>query len=174
MTCTHPQESIILLDDDLFLVDHGVTVDETHCIVYGDHGLRYACTICGYYIDEITEEDTEKTIEHEFENGVCRWCGYVRNLGPLAMPELKYEVAEGKHFFIDKPEISGGTGSYTVAYNIYDDQGNAVNYFYQPEDSNPRVAASPMKNGIFNVFVVVRDGVSEVQDNIGWHELTGY
>ena len=92
--------------------------------------------------------------------------------GKLAMSDVTYTVSEdSRSIFIDKPTITGGTGKYTIAYNIYDSEGNAVNYFYSDA---ARVAASPNANGMYNVFVVVSDGKTTIQKDIGWQVLTGY
>ena len=65
--------------------------------------------------------------------------------------------------------ITGGSGSVTIAYNIYDSNSNPVNYFYSTEE---HVAATPGYGGLFNVFVVVdeKTGESNTQ-NIGWQEM---
>lgn len=78
---------------------------------------------------------------------------------------------DGKHAFINRPTISGGSGTYKVSYNIYDDKGNAVNYFYSDES---RVAVSPGHNGNYNVYVTVNDGLSTKSIMTGWFTLTGY
>ena len=78
----------------------------------------------------------------------------------LTVQPLTYEVSPDRQsIFIDRPAISG-SGSYTVAYNIYDSNSVPVNYFYSDE---PRVAATPGYGGLFNVFVVVTDlGLGEM------------
>ena len=75
-----------------------------------------------------------------------------------------------KSFFIDRPQISCRSGQVTIAYNLYDSQGKAVNYFYSTE---PRVAVTPGYAGRFNVFIVVTDPVTGESDtqNIGWANL---
>ena len=77
---------------------------------------------------------------------------------------------DNKSVFVDRPSIKCKSGSATIAYNIYDDGSQPVNYFYS---SQKRVAATPGYDGKFNVFVVVTDtetGEQDVQD-IGWQVL---
>ena len=72
----------------------------------------------------------------------------------VSMSELSFDVsADRQSIFIDRPEITGAA-NYTIAYNIYDNRSNPVNYFYSDE---ARVAATPGYGGWFNVFVVVTD-----------------
>ena len=80
--------------------------------------------------------------------------------------------ADRRSIFIDRPDIRCRSGKVTIAYNIYDAQGNPVNYFYSTEK---HVAATPGYTGRFNVFVVVTDtvtGESHTQ-NIGWVDRIG-
>lgn len=60
---------------------------------------------------------------------------------------------------------------YTIAYNIYDDKSNPINYFYSLEDN---VAATPGYGGLFNVFIVVTDTETceSNTQNIGWVDLS--
>ena len=89
----------------------------------------------------------------------------------LTVAPAAFEISPDRQsIFINRPEVTGGSGQYTIAYNIYDANSNPVNYFYSLED---RVAATPGYGGLFNVFVVVTDtatGSSDTQ-NIGWQEL---
>lgn len=86
-------------------------------------------------------------------------------------PEWKMSD-DGLSCFIWKPAITGANGKVTIAYNIYDSDGNAINYFYSNE---PVVAATCPANGTYNVFVVVTDagGVSETVMT-GWFIVEGY
>ncbi|MBR6029815.1 MAG: caspase family protein [Clostridia bacterium] len=90
---------------------------------------------------------------------------------PLKVGKATFEISSDKQsIYINKPSISGGSGKYTIAYNIYDNNSNAVNYFYSTES---RVAATPGYGGLFNVFIVVTDtGTNESNtQNIGWQKL---
>ncbi|MBR6028000.1 MAG: hypothetical protein IKP40_02845 [Clostridia bacterium] len=91
--------------------------------------------------------------------------------GAFSVGEVPFEISgDRQSIFIDRPAITGGSGSYTVAYNIYDSNSQPVNYFYSDEK---RVAATPGYGGIFNVFVVVTDRQTgeSITRNIGWQEL---
>ncbi|MBR3017025.1 MAG: caspase family protein [Clostridia bacterium] len=91
---------------------------------------------------------------------------------PLTVGKATFSIStDRQHIFIQRPTVSGGSGSYTIAYNIYDSDSQPVNYFYSAEAS---VAATPGYGGLFNVFVVVRDTVSgeENTQNIGWQQLS--
>ncbi|MBR6029760.1 MAG: BMP family ABC transporter substrate-binding protein [Clostridia bacterium] len=94
-------------------------------------------------------------------------------LEPLTVQPATFELSPDKRsIFIDRPAITGGSGKFTIAYNIYDDQSQPVNYFYSDEE---RVAATPGYTGLFNVFIVVTDtatGEKNIQ-NIGWQNLLG-
>ncbi|MBR6027668.1 MAG: leucine-rich repeat protein [Clostridia bacterium] len=90
---------------------------------------------------------------------------------PLRVEKAEFRISEDRqHIFLRRPDISGGSGSYQIAYNIYDAQSNPVNYFYSLALD---VAATPGYDGLFNVFVVVTDNVTKEQDiqNIGWQFL---
>ena len=94
-------------------------------------------------------------------------------LQPLKVEPVTYEISgDARHIFIDRPVITGGSGTVSIAYNIYDSDAVPVNYFYSDE---ARVAATPGYAGLFNVFVVVTDIVTVEGDiqNIGWHEMLG-
>ncbi|MBR6027584.1 MAG: extracellular solute-binding protein [Clostridia bacterium] len=90
----------------------------------------------------------------------------------LTVSEVAWELsADRQSIYLNKPAITGGSGSYRIAYNIYDSNSNPVNYFYSDEE---RVAATPGYGGLFNVFVVVTDlldGAQNTQD-IGWQTLS--
>ena len=92
---------------------------------------------------------------------------------PLSVGQATFEVSpDGQSIFIDRPAISGGSGDLLIAYNLYDADGNAINYFYSRD---ARVAVTPGFAGLFNVFIVVTDvqtGESDTQ-NIGWLMLEG-
>ena len=91
--------------------------------------------------------------------------------GPLTVGQAAFRISSDRqHIYITRPEISGGSGKVTVAYNIYDQLSNPVNYFYSDE---PYVAASPGYGGLFNVFIVVTDTVTgeENTQNIGWQTI---
>ncbi|MBR6029641.1 MAG: leucine-rich repeat domain-containing protein [Clostridia bacterium] len=89
----------------------------------------------------------------------------------LKVGKATWELSEDRrHVFVDRPSISGGSGKYTIAYNIYDADSQPVNYFYSAE---ARVAATPGYAGLFNVFIVVTDvntGENNTQ-NIGWQQM---
>ena len=79
---------------------------------------------------------------------------------------------DGQSMYIDQPTVTGGSGlKCTYAYNLYDDAGHAINYFYSDET---RVAMTPGAPGHYNVFVVVTDtGTGEqVVKDIGWFDIT--
>ena len=108
-------------------------------------------------------------------NTITRYVNILRggsdNYDPLKVGKASYSISSDKQsIFIDKPSISGGSGNVTIAYNIYDNDSNPVNYFYSYEN---RVAATPGYGGIFNVFIVVTDTITGENNtqNIGWHEL---
>ena len=89
----------------------------------------------------------------------------------LSVGRATFTLSEDrKSVYVDRPEIHCKSGSVSIAYNIYDDQSNPVNYFYSTEK---RVAATPGYSGKFNVFIVVTDTVTGEQDvqNIGWQVL---
>ena len=89
----------------------------------------------------------------------------------IAMDPLTFEVSPDRQsIFINKPNVTLGTGYHTIAYNIYDSDSNPVNYFYSDE---ARVAATTGYGGLFNVFVVVTDTDTGMtaNRNIGWTEL---
>ena len=114
---------------------------------------------------------TDGTYTINLQTGWITLDGYPKPK-PLTMSKITSSISpDQKSFFINKPTISGGTGNYKIAYNIYDDKGKAINYFYS---NDSRVAATPGKNGKYNVFVVVSDGESTVQADMGWKTLSGY
>ena len=88
----------------------------------------------------------------------------------LNVGQATFRISQDKQsIYIDRPEITG-SDEYTIAYNIYDNNSNPVNYFYSTEE---HVAATPGYGGLFNVFIVVTDqatGESNTQ-NIGWQKL---
>ena len=89
----------------------------------------------------------------------------------LVMNPLSFSIPRDRQsIYIDKPTVTGGSGHYTYAYNIYDSNSQPVNYFYSDED---RVAATPGYGGLFNVFVVATDTVTHetVTRDVGWKEL---
>ena len=89
----------------------------------------------------------------------------------LTVGKAAFRLSEDREsVFIDRPDIRCKSGKATIAYNIYDSNGNPVNYFYSNE---AHVAATPGYTGVFNVFVVVNDPVAGEMDiqNIGWQEL---
>ncbi|MBR6028713.1 MAG: hypothetical protein IKP40_06435 [Clostridia bacterium] len=91
---------------------------------------------------------------------------------PMTVGTLSYEVsADGKSIFIDRPDIAGGSGQAIVAYNLYDDAGNVVLYFYSEEI---RVAMTPKATGTFCAFVTVTDIITRENStqNTGWQALT--
>ena len=75
---------------------------------------------------------------------------------------------DGRSIFINRPTVSGGTGTYTYAYNCYDTDSQPVNYYYSDDW---RTAMTPGYAGRFCVFVVVSDGVDTIIINTGWYEL---
>ena len=91
----------------------------------------------------------------------------------LTVGKATHEMSDdNRSVFVDRPSIACASGQVSIAYNIYDGQGNAVNYFYSTEK---RVAATPGYPGRFNVFIVVTDtgtGEQNVQ-NIGWSDMEG-
>ena len=92
---------------------------------------------------------------------------------PLKVEAASFRVSDDRqHIFIRRPDITGGSGSCQIAYNIYDAASNPVNYFYSIALD---VAATPGYTGLFNVFIVVTDTVTGEQDiqNIGWEYLLG-
>ncbi|MBR6029328.1 MAG: hypothetical protein IKP40_09580 [Clostridia bacterium] len=91
---------------------------------------------------------------------------------PFTVGKVTFLISSDKqHIYLTKPSVSGGSGAYTIAYNIYDSNSNPVNYFYSDEEN---VAATPGYGGLFNVFVVVTDTGSRESDtqNIGWQTLS--
>jgi hypothetical protein len=89
----------------------------------------------------------------------------------LRVGKASFTISSDKQsIFIRKPTITGGSGSYKIAYNIYDRNGNAVNYFYSTASE---VAATPGYGGVFNVFIVVTDNVTKEANtqNIGWQTI---
>ena len=90
---------------------------------------------------------------------------------PFSVGPLTCTLSEdGKALFIDRPVITGGSGQYTVAYNLYSNTGAAVNYFYSAEQ---RVAVVPGVYGRYAVFVVVSDGRETRQVNTPWMYIDG-
>ena len=99
------------------------------------------------------------------------WETYFQNFGEgLSVGEVTFEISADKQsIYINRPAI-GGSGHYSIAYNIYDSDSQPVNYFYSDEK---RVAATPGYGGLFNVFVTVTDLESgySLTRNIGWQTL---
>lgn len=90
---------------------------------------------------------------------------------PFSVGGLSCALSEdGKALYIDQPQITGGSGLYTVAYNLYNSRGQAVNYFYSSEK---RVAVVPGAYGRYAVFVVVSDGRESRQVNTPWLTIDG-
>ena len=90
---------------------------------------------------------------------------------PLQVGTVSFRISDDKqHIYVDRPSISGGSGNYTIAYNIYDNNSNPVNYFYSNE---AHVAATPGYGGLFNVFIVVTDTETKESNtqNIGWQTI---
>ena len=90
---------------------------------------------------------------------------------PLRVGKVSFEISRDRQsVYLTKPAVTGGSGKVRIAYNIYDNNSNPVNYFYSAEE---RVAATPGYGGLFNVFVVVTDTVTGESDtqNIGWQTL---
>lgn len=78
---------------------------------------------------------------------------------------------DGRSCFIFRPEVRGAKGKVTYAYNIYDQRGRPINYFYSDEKA---VAATCPYNGRFNVFVVVNDEAGNTMTVMtGWFNVTG-
>ncbi|MBR6028707.1 MAG: peptidoglycan-binding protein [Clostridia bacterium] len=108
------------------------------------------------------------------------WGQETRNIGwqrisgysnPLSVGQLSWSLSDdGKSLFIDRPAVSGGSGVYTYAYNLYNTSGQAVNYFYS---SDRRVAVTPGQYGRYAVFVVVSDGSASRQVNTAWMTIDG-
>ena len=91
----------------------------------------------------------------------------------LTVGPAQAEVSpDGRSIFVDRPSIACRGGRVTIAYNLYDAQGHAVNYFYSEET---RVAVTPGYAGRFNVFVAVTDLVTGEQRtrDVGWRDLAG-
>lgn len=79
---------------------------------------------------------------------------------------------DARTIYIAKPTITGGTAPYQIAYNCYDDQGNAVNYYYSDA---AETAMTPGADGRYNVYVVVTDAAgAAAQVDTGWVTLDGY
>ena len=90
---------------------------------------------------------------------------------PLKVGTVSWKLSNDKQsIFLTKPSVTGGSGNYTIAYNIYDSNSNPVNYFSSLENN---VAATPGYGGLFNVFVVVTDQVTKESNaqNIGWQKI---
>ena len=85
---------------------------------------------------------------------------------------LSFSISpDGKSIFMDQPTIITHQGPVTYAYNCYDDDGKAVNYYYSGAS---RTAMTPGRNGHFNVYCVVKDSYNSVTSATGWVDLTGY
>ena len=132
----------------------------------------YGDTDAEGFWDYYEREDDDIPLDN---SKLMQYCSQVRGdetgYDPLSVGKASFRISDDKqHIYIDRPSISGGSGKYTIAYNIYDADSNPVNYFYSTE---AHVAATPGYGGLFNVFIVVRDtetGESETQ-NIDWQKL---
>ena len=92
--------------------------------------------------------------------------------GALNVKKAAFRISDNRQsIYIDRPDISGGTGQVKIAYNIYDDHSVPVNYFYSNEKT---VAATPGYGGVFNVFITVTDILTceEQTQNIGWQTIS--
>lgn len=89
----------------------------------------------------------------------------------IEVSPVTYEISSDlQSIYINRPEVSGAD-EYTIAYNLYDNDSNPVNYFYSMDE---RVAVSPGYGGLFNVFVAVTDSITGAQNiqDIGWHNMS--
>ena len=118
------------------------------------------------HLDELTRLDKSTLMSYfnQIEGG-----GTSQN--PLQVGTASFRISDDQqHIYVDRPAISGGSGNYSIAYNIYDNNSQPVNYFYSNEE---HVAATPGYGGLFNVFIVVTDtetGENNTQ-NIGWQTI---
>ncbi|MBR6029652.1 MAG: leucine-rich repeat domain-containing protein [Clostridia bacterium] len=95
--------------------------------------------------------------------------------GSLTVAPLDFEMSEnGKSFYINRPTVYGGSGQLTIAYNLYNDRGEPVNYFYSNYERVAVTAGS--YRGQYIVFVVVTDQVTGESGTVdtGWQEVDGY
>ena len=101
--------------------------------------------------------------------GWVKLTGYGGGALQVSETSASWTLSPDKHsIFIDKPTISGGSGSYKIAYVCYDDHSNSVNYYYSTAN---RTAMTPGYPGRFCVYVTVSDGVTSVTINTGWVDV---
>jgi hypothetical protein len=142
----------------------GLDIGEAY--VYTDDEGNWL-TPAGFY-EEYSTSDLISINSSTLKNYINKLQG---GSGALVVGKALFEISSDKQsIFINRPSISGGSGNYTIAYNLYDSNSNPVNYFYSTE---ARVAVTPGYGGTFNVFIVVTDqGTGETNtQNIGWQKI---
>ena len=129
------------------------------------------CPENGAYVSVVVVTDL---VTGESQSVATDWVAVTGYYAPLTAENPTGSLySDGKGFTVNKPVASGGSGSYSYAYYLYDS-----NFTLQgacPYDGDVFYMNCPA-NGLYTANVYVMDNVTGegVWVNAGWYNITGY
>ena len=138
---------------------------------YDDDVFYMNCPANGAYVAIVIVTDN---VTGESRDVASEWVAITGYYKPLTAENPTGALyADRKGFTVNKPVVSGGSGSYSYAYYLYDDsftlQGACP---YDGDVFYMNCAA----NGLYTANVIVTDNVTgeSIWVNAGWYNITGY
>ena len=138
---------------------------------YDDDVFYMNCPANGAYVAIVIVTDN---VTGESRDVASEWVAITGYYKPLTAENPTGALyADRKGFTVNKPVVSGGSGSYSYAYYLYDDsftlQGACP---YDGDVFYMNCAA----NGLYTANVIVTDNATgeSIWVNAGWYNITGY